>query len=174
MFLHRCRESDSSAIASCLTLSVTTKQASLYSSTNHGGGKRRADIAGSLIVVASSIQKGANESDQNTDHYRGNDPIIVKNERVDHWPLGRQLGDIRREPTNAPFGESGEPLANTSIADEVREEYRRRVLRAVSGKRDHSGHTQMHNPERSHSRSCCADGRETSRTSHQMPSLAVR
>jgi hypothetical protein len=50
-------------------------------------------------VVASSIQKGANESDQHTDHYRGNDAIIVKNERVDHWPLGRQLGDIRRDPS---------------------------------------------------------------------------
>jgi len=74
--------------------------------------------------------------------------------------IQRQLGNIRREPTNAPFGESGEPLANTSIAEEMREEHRRRVLRAVSGKRDHSGHTQMHNPERSHSRSCCADGRE--------------
>jgi len=42
--------------------------------------------------------------------------------------IQRQLGNIRREPTNAPFGESGEPLANTSIADEVREEHRRRVL----------------------------------------------
>jgi hypothetical protein len=52
----------------------------------NGVGRRRADIAGSLIVVASWIQKGTDKSDQETDHCRDNDPINLKNERVNHWP----------------------------------------------------------------------------------------
>ena len=37
-------------------------------------------IAGSLIVVASWIQKGTDKSDQQTDRHRDNDPINLKNE----------------------------------------------------------------------------------------------
>jgi hypothetical protein len=50
------------------------------------GNRRQADIAGRLIVVASWIQKGTDKSDQETDHCCDNDPINLKNERVNHWP----------------------------------------------------------------------------------------